>query len=337
MFRLFDRATCDIGVDLGSATTLLYCVNQGVVLAEPSVVAFDRKSKRLVAAGEEAGQLLGRTPANIILVRPLRKGVVTDFDAAAQMLQHFVRQAINGATPGRMIIGIPSDTTGVERQAVVETALQAGAKSVHLVEDTLAAAIGSGLPVTDPVGSMIVDIGGGKTEVAMLCSQGLVVFQTLRLGGDALNDCIVHHLRKNHELLISEHIAEQIKVEIAAAVEMKDDINLEVCGQDMLSGLPRTLDVHAAEIRDCIAEPLQAIVRAVKQTLALSPPQLVADVYRRGIMLSGGGALLRGLDTLITEETQIAVHIAESPHDCVAVGTGKILQDFKDLSRVLTA
>ncbi|MBC8123160.1 MAG: rod shape-determining protein [Gemmatimonadaceae bacterium] len=334
----FNRLARDIGIDLGTANTLVYIAGQGVVLSEPSVVAFDRGSKNLLAVGEEARQMLGRTPGNITASRPLRDGVIADFDAAELMLQHFIRKVVGKSLfAPRMVIGIPSGVTGVERRAVMEAAAQAGAKSVFLVEEPLAAAIGAGLPISEPVGSMIVDIGGGTTEVAILSLQGSVVSESVRVAGDEMNDAIAQYLKKIHNLVIGERTAEQIKMRIGSAFPTKEELKMEVRGLHMLSGLPRTITVNATEIRESMSEPLSVIVEAVKRTLEHSPPELAADIYDRGIMLAGGGALLTGLDDLITHETGIAVHIAESPLNCVVLGTGKILENFNGLNRVFSS
>ncbi|UFP96544.1 rod shape-determining protein [Gloeobacter morelensis] len=338
MFRLFNRSACEIGIDLGSANTLIYRNGQGIVLAEPSVVALECRGDRLIAAGEEASQLIGRSPTNMVLSRPLREGVIADFESAAVMLKHFVRKAMGtSSSVSRMVVGIPSGVTEVERRAVIETATHAGARSVHLIDEPLAAAIGAGLPVTAPVGGMIVDIGGGTTEVAVLCHQGCVASQSVRVAGDAMNECITQYLRKHYDLIVGEHTAEQLKIDLGSAFGSGGDRSIEVCGQDLLSSLPRIHVVHESEVRECIREPIRTIVDAVRRTLELTPPQLVADIYRRGIVLCGGGALLRGLDELLAAETGICVHIAESPLACVALGTGQVLENPQKWSRVLSA
>jgi rod shape-determining protein MreB and related proteins len=334
---LFNRIRRDIGIDLGTANTLVYIAGQGVVLSEPSVVAFDRDTKTLLAVGEEARQMLGRTPGNITASRPLRDGVIADFDATELMLQHFIKKVVGKSLLApRMVIGIPSGVTGVERRAVMEAAVQAGAKSVYLVEEPIAAAIGAGLPISEPVGSMIVDIGGGTTEVAIISLQGSVISESVRVAGDEMNEAIALYLKKLHNLVIGERTAEQIKIQIGSAFpNNEEEQKMEVRGLHMLSGLPRTLMIHAAEVRESMSEPLSAIVEAVKRTLEQAPPELAADIYDRGIVLAGGGALLKGLDSLISHETGIAVHIAESPLNCVVLGTGKILET-ESLNRVFS-
>ncbi|MBC7880002.1 MAG: rod shape-determining protein [Anaerolineae bacterium] len=333
----FNRIRRDIGIDLGTANTLVYIAGQGVVLSEPSVVAFDRDTKTLLAVGEEARQMLGRTPGNITASRPLRDGVIADFDATELMLQHFIKKVVGKSLLApRMVIGIPSGVTGVERRAVMEAAVQAGAKSVYLVEEPIAAAIGAGLPISEPVGSMIVDIGGGTTEVAIISLQGSVISESVRVAGDEMNEAIALYLKKLHNLVIGERTAEQIKIQIGSAFpNNEEEQKMEVRGLHMLSGLPRTLMIHAAEVRESMSEPLSAIVEAVKRTLEQAPPELAADIYDRGIVLAGGGALLKGLDSLISHETGIAVHIAESPLNCVVLGTGKILET-ESLNRVFS-
>jgi rod shape-determining protein MreB len=334
---IFNRIRRDIGIDLGTANTLVYIAGQGVVLSEPSVVAFDRDSKTLLAVGEEARQMLGRTPGNITASRPLRDGVIADFDATELMLQHFIKKVVGKSLLApRMVIGIPSGVTGVERRAVMEAASRAGARSVYLVEEPIAAAIGAGLPISEPVGSMIVDIGGGTTEVAIISLQGSVISESVRVAGDEMNESIAQYLKKLHNLVIGERTAEQIKMQIGSAFPgRQDDAKMEVRGLHMLSGLPRTITIHAAEVRESMSEPLSAIVEAVKRTLEQAPPELAADIYDRGIVLAGGGALLCGLDHLISHETGIAVHIAESPLNCVVLGTGKILET-NNLNRVFS-
>ncbi len=334
---LFNRIRRDIGIDLGTANTLVYIAGQGVVLSEPSVVAFDRDTKTLLAVGEEARQMLGRTPGNITASRPLRDGVIADFDATEVMLKHFIKKVVGKSLLApRMVIGIPSGVTGVERRAVMEAAVQAGAKSVYLVEEPIAAAIGAGLPISEPVGSMIVDIGGGTTEVAIISLQGSVISESVRVAGDEMNESIAQYLKKLHNLVIGERTAEQIKMQIGSAFpNREEEQKMEVRGLHMLSGLPRTIQIHAAEVRESMSEPLSAIVEAVKRTLEQAPPELAADIYDRGIVLAGGGALLRGLDSLISHETGIAVHIAESPLNCVVLGTGKILETTS-LNRVFS-
>jgi rod shape-determining protein MreB and related proteins len=330
-----------MGMDLGTANTLVYVCGKGIVLAEPSVVAIDQKNKVPLAVGREAKKMLGRTPGNVIAVRPLRDGVIADFETAEVMLKHFIQKANEGSNVvrPRIAIGIPSGVTAVERRAVMEAAQQAGASEVHLVDEPIAAAIGAGLPVAEPTGNMIVDIGGGTTEVAVLSLQGSVISESVRIAGDELNDAIVQYMKKVHNLTIGERTAEDIKIQIGSAYPdpTGDEVKLEVKGLHLLSGLPRTVTIESAEVRESMMEPLSTIVEAIKRTLERTPPELASDIIDRGIMLAGGGALLRGIDTLIAHETGIVAHIAEDPLNCVVLGTGRVLENFKQLERVISA
>ncbi|MEM9087343.1 MAG: rod shape-determining protein [Cyanobacteria bacterium P01_F01_bin.53] len=330
-----------MGIDLGTANTLVYVSGRGVVLQEPSVVAIDETNGKALAVGEEAKQMLGRTPDNIRAIRPLRDGVIADFDIAEVMLKHFIRRVHENKAlvSPRVVIGIPSGVTGVERRAVMDAALQAGARMVYLIDEPVAAAIGAGLPVDEPTGNMIVDIGGGTTEVAVLSLQGTVLSESVRVAGDELTDSIKQYMRKVNNLEIGDRTAEEIKVKIGSAYPSPEDdeVSLEVRGVHMLSGLPRTVTVKSPEIRESMAEPLSVIVEAVKRTLEKTPPELAADIIDRGIMLAGGGALLKGLDTLISHETGIVVHVAADPLSCVVLGTGRVLENFSQMERVFSA
>ncbi len=331
----------DMGIDLGTANTLVYVSGRGIVLQEPSVVAILEATGVPVAVGEEAKQMLGRTPGNIRAIRPLKDGVIADFDIAEVMLKHFIGR-VNGnkaLVSPRVVIGVPSGVTGVERRAVMNAALQAGARMVYLIDEPVAAAIGAGLPVDEPTGNMIVDIGGGTTEVAVLSLQGTVLSESVRVAGDELTDSIKQYMRKVNNLDIGDRTAEEIKVRIGSAYPSPDDdeISLEVRGVHMLSWLPRTVTVKSPEIRESMAEPLSVIVEAVKRTLEKTPPELAADIIDRGIMLAGGGALLKGLDTLISYETGIVVHVAADPLSCVVLGTGRVLENFSQMERVFSA
>lgn len=339
---LFSRFSLsrDMGIDLGTANTLVYVSGKGIVLQEPSVVAIDQQEKVPLAVGEDAKKMLGRTPENVIALRPLRDGVIADFDVAEQMLKHFIRRVHDGKTliAPRIVIGIPSGVTGVERRAVIEAASQAGARDVRLIDEPVAAAIGAGLPVVEPTGNMIVDIGGGTTEVAVLSLQGTVLSESVRVAGDELNDAIIQYMKKVHNLVIGEQTAEDIKIKMGSAYptyENEDGI-MEVRGIHLLSGLPRTITIKAPEVRESMLEPLSIIVDAVKRTLERTPPELAADIIDRGIMLAGGGALLKGLDALISHETGIVTHIAADPLCCVVLGTGRVLENFKQLERVFS-
>ncbi|WNC61290.1 rod shape-determining protein [Thermosynechococcus sp. QS41] len=337
---VFSRLSRDIGIDLGTANTLVYVSGRGVVLEEPSVVAIDQNTKQPLAVGVEAKRMLGRTPGNVVAVRPLRDGVIADFERAELMLKHFMRQVHGGKNlfAPRVVIGIPSGVTGVERRAIEDAARGAGAREVHLIDEPVAAAFGAGLPVEEPTGNMIVDIGGGTTEVAVLSLQGTVLSESVRVAGDEISEAIVQYLKKVHNLIIGERTAEEIKIRIGSAYpnDSYDSESMEVRGLHQLSGLPRTVTVKAEEIRESMAEPLSAIIEAIKRTLERTPPELAADIVDRGIMLAGGGALLRGLDTLISHETGIVVHVAADPLRCVVMGTGRVLENFKDLARVFS-
>ncbi|NJN62926.1 MAG: rod shape-determining protein [Coleofasciculaceae cyanobacterium RL_1_1] len=326
-----------MGIDLGTANTLVYVSGKGIVLQEPSVVAIDQDDKLPLAVGTEAKNMLGRTPGNVVALRPLRDGVIADFDTAEMMLKHFIRQVHEGQAlvSPRIVIGIPSGVTGVERRAVMDAALQAGARDVRLIDEPVAAAIGAGLPVADPTGNMIIDIGGGTTEVAVMSLQGIVLSESVRVAGDELSESIAQYMKKVHNLIIGERTSEEIKIKVGSAYPSDDDeITMDVRGLHMLSGLPRTVTIKSAEIRESMSEPLAVIVEAVKRTLERTPPELAADIIDRGIMLAGGGALLKGIDTLISHETGIVTHVAADPLSCVVLGTGRVLENFKQLERV---
>lgn len=330
-----------MGIDLGTANTLVYVSGKGIVLQEPSVVAMDQDDKVPLAVGEDAKKMLGRTPGNVVALRPLRDGVIADFDTAELMLKHFIQRVHEGRTgliAPRIVIGIPSGVTGVERRAVMEAASQAGARDVYLIDEPVAAAIGAGLPVAEPTGNMIIDIGGGTTEVAVLSLQGTVLSESVRVAGDELSEAILNYMKKVHNLVIGERTAEEIKIMTGSAYPMNDDDEaiMDVRGLHLLSGLPRTVTVKGPEIREAMAEPLSVIIEAVKRTLERTPPELAADIIDRGIMLAGGGALLKGLDTLISHETGIVVHVAADPLSCVVLGTGRVLENFKQLERVFS-
>jgi len=338
---IFSRFSQDMGIDLGTANTLVYVSGKGIVLQEPSVVALDRETKAALAVGEDAKKMLGRTPGNVETFRPLRDGVIADFDTAELMIKHFIERVHEGRTgliAPRIVIGIPSGVTGVERRAVMEAAAQAGARDVYLIEEPVAAAIGAGLPVAEPTGNMIIDIGGGTTEVAVLSLQGTVISESVRIAGDELTDSIIMYMKKVYNLTVGERTAEEIKIQIGSAYPTMniDEGSMEVRGLHLLSGLPRTVSIKAPEIRESMLEPLSMIIEAVKRTLERTPPELAADIIDRGIMLAGGGALLKGLDTLIAHETGIVTHVAADPLSCVVLGTGRVLENFKQLERVVS-
>lgn len=344
MFGLFNRLSLsrDMGIDLGTANTLIYVSGKGIVLQEPSAIALDLSDKSSIAVGEEARKMLGRTPTkpvNISVIRPLRDGVIADFDAAEMMLKHFMQKVHEGRVVSpRVVIGIPSGVTGVERRALMDAASQAGAREVYLIDEPLAAAIGAGLPVAEPIGSMIVDVGGGTTEIAVLSLYGTVLSESVRIAGDELNEAIMQYMRKIYNLVIGERTAEEIKLRIGSAYPSRDDEDnmMEVRGLHLLSGLPRSVTIKEPEIRESMSEPLSVIVEALKRTLERTPPELAADIVDRGIMLAGGGAKLKGLDTLISHETGIVTHVASEPMHCVVLGTGLALEKFKQMERVFS-
>lgn len=334
---LFGVLSSDIGIDLGTANTLVYVRGQGVVLCEPSVVAIERGSNRVLAVGEEAKRMLGRTPGNIVAIRPMKDGVIADFDITESMLRYFIRKVHRKKTliSPRVVIAVPSGITEVEKRAVKDSAERAGARSpVYLVEEPIAAAIGVGLPIQEPAGNMIIDIGGGTTEMAVISLAGIVYSKSIRIGGDEFDEAITNHLKKAYNLMIGERTAEDIKIKIGSAYPLEQEMTLEVKGRDILAGLPKTITVTSEEIREALSEPISAILEAVRITLERTPPELSADLIDRGIVLAGGGALLRSLDKLISGETGLPVHIADDPLTAVALGTGKYLSDFRLLKRL---
>ena len=320
--------TRDIGIDLGTANTLVCVKGKGIIMREPSVVAVDVRNQAVRAVGTEAKEMIGRTPGSIVAVRPLKDGVIADFDVTAIMLKRFIRTALKGSflSNTRLVICIPSGVTEVESRAVYDAAHHAGAREIDLIEEPMAAAIGAGLPVWDATGSMIVDIGGGTSEVAILSLGDIVTSQSVRTAGDDFDEAIINYIRRKHNLLIGERTAEEIKIAIGSAWEYEDEGNMEIKGRNLIDGLPKNVTVTAAEVREALADPLQKIVEAIRQTLENTPPELAADIIDRGITLTGGGALLRGIDRLIQEETSIPVHIADNPLDCVVEGTRKRLE-----------
>ncbi|HCB99773.1 MAG TPA: rod shape-determining protein [Ruminococcaceae bacterium] len=319
----------DIGIDLGTANTLIYMKGKGIVLREPSVVAVDVKSNRVLAVGNGAKQMIGRTPGSIVAIRPLKDGVIADFDITASMLKEFIRKVTTGSfAKPRIIICIPSGITEVEKRAVDEAAYQAGAKDTFLVEEPMAAAIGAGLPVDEATGSMVVDIGGGTAEVAVISLSGIVTSRSVRIAGDEFDDAIINYVKKKYNLLIGVRTAEELKIAIGSAYPYPDESDVQIKGRNLLDGLPSNVTVTSLEIREALSEPVSQIIDAIRSTLERTPPELSADIIDRGIMLTGGGALLRGLDELIAKETGIPVNIAENPLDCVVDGTGRMLEDM---------
>ncbi len=336
MFKNWFRP--EIGIDLGTANTLIYVHEHGIVLREPSVVAYEDSTNRIVAVGEEARAMVGRTPKGVRAMRPLRDGVIADLQFAEEMLKEFIRRVTaNSGSPLKnpdIAIGIPSGITSVEKKAIRDAALNAKAGNIYLPEEPLCAAIGASLPVTEPTGSMIVDIGGGTTEVAVISLSGIVVNESIRVAGDELNEAIIQYLKKVHSLAIGERTAEEIKFRLGSAYKTVENDKYDVRGLNLINGLPRTVTISRGEVREAIQEPLLIILEAIRRTLERTPPELAADIFNRGIVLAGGGALLQGLDELISNETQVPVFIAEDPLSCVALGTGKLLSD-KSLRPVL--
>jgi rod shape-determining protein MreB and related proteins len=328
----------DMAVDLGTANTLVYVRGRGIVLSEPSVVAIDERTGEVHAVGVEAKRMLGRTPGTISAIRPLKDGVIADFDVTEQMLRHFISKVHQHrfAHP-RVVVCVPSGVTGVEKRAVEEATLSAGAREAHLIEEPMAAAIGAGLPVSEPTGNMIVDVGGGTTEVAVISLGGIVVSQSLRVGGDEMDEAIISHVKKEYKLLIGQQTAEEIKLEIGSAFDMREEFHAEVRGRDMLTGLPKTVVLSSEEVRHALEEPVSQIIDAIRSTLDKTPPELAADIMDRGIVLAGGGALLAGLDERLRHETQMPSHLAESPLTCVAVGSGRSLEVLETMSRAAKA
>jgi rod shape-determining protein MreB len=329
----------DMGMDLGTANTLVYVRRQGIVLREPSVVAKRVGDGQVLAVGEEAKRMIGRTPGDIVATRPLRDGVIADYDTTAAMLTYFIRKAADGRMwiRPRVVVGIPSGCTEVEKRAVVDATLHAGARDAFMIEEPMAAAIGAGLPVSEPIGSMIVDIGGGTTEVAVIALGGIVASRSIRVAGDELDEAIIQYARRAYNLLIGERSAEEIKIAVGSAFPSREEGAVDVRGRDLVSGLPRTVRMTSSEVREALSEPVAAIVEAVKQTLERTPPELSADIVDRGMILVGGGALLRGMDRLLSEETGMPVSLTDDPLAAVAMGTGRVLEDLDSLKKVLIA
>ena len=328
----------DIAVDLGTANTLVYVKGEGIVLNEPSVVAMERGSRKIVGIGLEAKRMLGRTPEGIEAIRPLKDGVIADVDVTEMMLRHFLKQVTAKRVfriKPRVVAGVPSGITELERRAVRSSAMAAGAKVVYMVAEPMAAAIGVGLPVETPTGNMVIDIGGGTTEIAVIALSGIVSNTSIRVGGDELDVAIVTFLRKNYNLLIGEPTAEAIKIQIGSAFDFGEEREMEVKGRDLVSGIPKNVTVLSQEIRECIQEPIQSIVEAVRRALEITPPELASDIVDRGIVMTGGGALIRGLDRLLQHETNLPIHLDEEPLTCVVRGAGRILDDMSKFRNVL--
>jgi rod shape-determining protein MreB len=331
----------DVGIDLGTANTLVTVRHRGIVISEPSVVAMDTRSKRVLAIGAEAKRMVGRTPANIIAIRPLRDGVISDFDVTEQMIRYFIQKVHDryARIPRpRVLVGIPSGVTEVEKRAVRDATINAGARWARLIEEPMAAAIGAGLPVSEPSGSLIVDIGGGTTEVAVISLGGIVVSQSIRIGGDEMDADIVSFARREYNLLMGERTAEEIKIAVGSAYPTPDSTKtITFRGRDLLTGLPRSVEVGGDQIREALEPSVAQIIDAIKETIEETPPELVADIMDQGIVLAGGGALLEGLDKRVAEATQMPVHIADDPLTCVVRGTGRVLEELDSLERVLVS
>jgi len=333
--KLLGLFSNDIGIDLGTANTLVYVKDRGIVLREPSAVAIQAGSKRILAVGEEAKRMLGRTPGNIVAIRPMKAGVIADFEITEAMLRYFIKKIHNRKkmVRPRIIIAVPSDITEVEKRAVKDSATHAGAREVFLIEEPMAAAIGVGLPVQEPAGNMIVDIGGGTTEVALISLAGIVFSRTVRVGGDEMDECIVQYMKRVYNLMIGIRTAEEVKISMGSAYPVDEETSIEIKGRDLVAGLPKTLTITSEEIREALQEPVSSIIDAIRITLERCPPELAADLVDRGMILAGGGSLLTGFDKLIAEQTGLPVHLADDPLSAVAEGTGVVLNELNFLRK----
>jgi len=325
----------DMAVDLGTANTLVYVRGRGIVLSEPSVVAVDSRTGEVHAVGVEAKRMLGRTPGTIRAIRPLKDGVIADFDVTEEMLRHFIQRVHqNRFAHPRVVVCVPSGVTGVEKRAVEEACLSAGARQAYLIEEPMAAAIGAGLPVAEPTGSMVLDIGGGTSEVAVISLGGIVVSESIRVGGDEQDEAVINYCKHEHKLLIGQQTAEEVKLEIGSASTLPEEVTTEIRGRDMVTGLPKTIVLTSGEVRGALQEPINQIVAAVKDTLDRTPPELAGDIMDRGIILAGGGSLLQGMDQRLRDECQMPAQVTESPLTCVAVGSGRSLEEFEVIHRM---
>jgi rod shape-determining protein MreB len=333
----FDFLSSDIGIDLGTANTLVYVRNQGIVLNEPSVVAIEQSSGKVLAIGAAAKEMMGRTPGGIAAIRPLKDGVIADFEISEKLIANFIRRVVRHKylMKPRVVVSVPSGITEVEKRAVRDSAENAGAREVYLLQEPMAAAIGVGLPVDQPSGCMIIDIGGGTTEIAVIALNGIVSDTSIRVAGDELNDAIIMYLKKNYNLLIGELTAEDIKIKIGSAFALDKELSVNIRGRDLVAGVPKNLKLSSVQVREALSETLDIIVEAVRQALECTPPELASDILERGIILTGGGALLRGLDRRLREETNLPVNVAEDPLTCVVRGTGKVLENLSQWSKVL--
>jgi len=333
---LFGMFSNDLAIDLGTANTLIYVKGKGIILSEPSVVAIKKGTNQVLKVGKEAKEMLGRTPGGIVAIRPLKDGVIADFDVTEQMIRAFILKSHNrkALVRPRVIVGVPSGITQVEKRAIRDSADQAGAREVYLIEEPMAAAIGAGLPVQEPSGSMIVDIGGGTTEVAVISLSGIVYSQSVRIAGDEMDEAITQYLKRKYNLLIGERTSENIKIQIGSAYPFDEPRKMDIKGRDLVDGIPKTLTINDSDIREALHDPVFSIVDAVKTALERTPPELSADIAEKGIVLAGGGALLHGLDTLISLETHLKVRVADDPLFCVVLGTGKVLDELDLLKTV---
>jgi rod shape-determining protein MreB len=333
---LLSRFSHDLAIDLGTANTCIYARGRGIVVSEPSIVAFNNVTGRIEAVGTEAKEMLGRTPGNMTAIRPMKDGVIADFEAAEKMLTHFIRKAHkrSGWLRPRVVIGVPSEITQVERRAVKDSAMRAKASEVHLIEEAMAAAIGAGMPITEAAGNMVIDVGGGTTDIAVISLAGVVYGKSVRIAGNELDEAIIQHARKAHNLLIGERTAERIKIEIGSAFPLEERLTMEVKGRHLGEGRPKTIVMDDEEVRKALAEPIRAIVQAVHDALERIPPELSADILDRGVILTGGGSMLKNLDKRLREETGLPVQLAEDPLSSVVLGAGKMLSDFNLLRRI---
>jgi rod shape-determining protein MreB len=329
----------DLGIDLGTANTLVYMKGKGILMTEPSVVAIQKDTGKVLAVGEEAKLMIGRTPGNIVAIRPMKDGVIADFEVTHTMLRYFMRKAmktnLSFFNRPRVVVCVPAGVTTVEERAVKEAAIQAGAKEAYLIEEPMAAAIGAGLPIHEPTGNMIVDVGGGTTDVAIISLGGIVTSRSIRIGGDEMDEAIVNYIKKAYNLMIGERSAEDIKVSIGSAINLPNPQTYQVRGRDLVTGLPKMVEVTSKEIKEALSEPVSAIIEAIKICLEKTPPELAADIMDRGIMMAGGGSLLQGLDILVSRETGMPVHMSEEPLSAVAIGSGKALENIDTLKRLL--
>ncbi len=333
---IFSWFSYDLAIDLGTANTLVYLKGKGIIINEPSVVAIDKKTNKVLAVGSDAKRMLGRTPGNIVATRPMKDGVIADFEVAEKMLKHFITKAHNRSTfvRPRIVISVPSRITQVEQRAVRDSAELAGAREVYLVEEPIAAAIGAGLPIADPSGNMVVDIGGGTTDVAVISLAGIVHSQSVKMGGDKMDEAILQHIKRKYNLYIGELVSEQVKFEIGSACPLEERKTFVVKGRDLVTGIPKTLVMDDAEVREALADPVSAIVNAIKVTLENTPPELAGDIIDRGIILTGGGSLLQGMDVRLREETNLPIILVENPLTTVVLGTGKVLDELDLLNKV---